>query len=215
MLLRSRLVLPLIVGLFSCAVLSAPAPCWSGTITLASDPTGNVFALMPDGTQGSLIGAAECYNHPHPGDFGSACPIWLPNFTASTPADLVGGYFNKTIFIPGAPLSGSVIVAVDDMVEIRVNGIVVGSKGSITDLGAAAAAQSTATPFDLTPFLQSGTNLLTFRAQNGPAWFTGGACDPCGFSRNPAGLIFSGSITYEAATPTVARTWGALKTHYR
>lgn len=195
--------------------LAIPAPSSSGTITFASDPSWAVSALQPDGSEGGPLGAAACYGHPNPGGFGSACPIWLPGFNGNTPADLVGGYFSKSFVVPGAPINGTVFVAVDDFVEIRVNGIVVGSKGSVTNLAAAQQAQAAGTSFDLTPYLQSGDNSLVFRAQNGPGWFPAGGCSPCGFAVNPAGLIFSGSITYEAPTPVAARSWGSLKTHYR
>lgn len=188
----------------------------AGTVEFVSDATWSASAMNADGSLGDAIGAADCYGHPAPGGLpATACPIWLPGFTSSTPSDLVGGYFSKTIVVPGLPTAGNVRVAVDDFVEVRVNGIFVGSKGSITDLSAAAAAQANLTSFDLTPYLVAGVNEITFRAQNGPYWFSGAGCHPCGFGNNPCGLFFGGSISYDALTAVRRESWGSLKTIYR
>jgi hypothetical protein len=206
------------VALLLALGLLLPSSGAAGVIEFGSDATVAVSAMNADGSIGSPIGLAQCYNHPtppgYPGTF-PACPIWLPGFTGTTPSDLVGGYFTTQLDIPGAPTAGTVSVAVDDFAEVIMNGVVVGSTGSITDLGAAALAQSHFVTFDLSPFLQAGHNILQLRAQNGPYWFSGAGCNPCGFAGNPAGLLYGGSVAYDAATPTRTHSWGNLKSIYR
>ena len=144
-----------------------------------------------------------------------SCEIWKPGVTAYSPSDLQGGYFSKQFDLEGIPVSGSIRVAVDDLAEVRVNGSMVGSTGSVTDLWDAGVAQSNLVPFDLTPYLVTGTNTITIRAQNGPAWYTAGTCDPCNYTNNPAGLVFGGSLSFIAPVPTRPRSWGTLKAVYR
>lgn len=191
-------------------------PSRAETLSFESDGSCLVSAMNADDTRGRLLGSAQCYSHPAPpGLPGAACPIWIPGFTDTTASDLVGAFFSKVVEIPGAPISGSVLVAVDDFVEITCNGQPVGSKGSINDLAAAAAAQAQLTAFELTPFLTSGPNEIVFRAQNGPYWFSGAGCRPCGFAANPCGLYFGGSIEFVRATAVTSASWGSLKMRYR
>lgn len=204
------------LALSMCLSILAVVRVCAGTIEFVSDGTWTVSSMNADGSRGATIGGAECYGHPAPGGLPStACPIWLSGFTSSTLSDLVGGYFTKTIFVPGLPTAGNVRVAVDDFAEVRVNGIVVGITGSISDLGAAGAAQAGLRDFDLTPYLVTGNNEIAFRAQNGPYWFSGAGCNPCGFGNNPCGLFFGGSITYDALTVANRGSWGRLKSIYR
>ena len=212
----ARKFLYVFAGLFLLALLSSDAA--AAVLEFSSDATLPVSAMNTDGTIGSPLGFAQCYTHPSPPGYPGtipACPVWLPGFTSTTPSDLVGGYFTRQLDIPGAPTAGSISVAVDDYAQVIMNGVVVGSTGSITDLGAAALAQSHYATFDLTPYLQPGPNMLQIRAQNGPYSFSGAGCNPCGFAGNPAGLIFGGSITYDALTPVRRTTWGSLKISYR
>ena len=76
-------------------------------------------------------------------------------------------------------------------------------------------AQASLTCFDLGPYLVTGNNEIAFRAQNGPFWFSGAGCNPCGFGNNPCGLYFGGSITYDALTASRRGSWGRLKAIYR
>jgi len=79
-------------------------------------------------------------------------------------------------------------ISVDDFAEVRVNGHVVGSIGSISDYSTAVQAQSSLTSFNLAPFLTAGRNILTIRAENGPF----GLCCPSNYAGNPAGVVFGG-----------------------
>lgn len=222
--------------ILSCA-LTANAICEPGdiTATLLSDTTWPAFAMNPDGTAGALLGVAHCVcacgsgcpagatNFGHPYCWGAALPpfagacwIWEPGLTgASEQADLHGVVFARAIEIPGLPTSGTISIAADDFAEVRVNGVLAGATGSTTDYGAAGAAQGSAKVIDLLPFLQAGTNVVQIRAQNGPAAFTGGRCDPCTFSGNPAGVLFGGRISFTGATPAAPSSWGGVKIIYR
>jgi len=210
------------------------------TINFVSDQTWTSFAMNPDGSIGTSLGLAQfvcascqpsfcpsgatVFNHPYCiwganlSSIPGAAWTWRPGVTGSTtPADLQGAYFSKDFDLPGAPISGTILVAVDDFAEVSINGTVVGSTGSITDIGLAAGAQSALKPFDLTPFLRAGLNTVTIRAQNGPASFTGYRCNPCDYSGNPAGVVFGGVLTYETvpqpqtcATVLAAFTAGSI-----
>jgi len=79
-------------------------------------------------------------------------------------------------------------ISADDFAEVRVNGHVVGSIGSISDYTTATQAQASLTTFNLTPFLTAGINTLTIRAENGPF----GQCCPSNYAENPAGVVFGG-----------------------
>ena len=171
--------------------------------------------MNADGSQGVDLGAPVCppwaqHSNLVPG----ACWMWRPGVDGTTLSDLQGVYLSKQ-FVLGVPVSGEIAVGVDDFAEVRVNGHVVGSTGSLTDYLAASYAQGSLAPFNLLPYLVAGLNTITVKAQNGPAWFTGGQCDPCTYNVNLAGLIFSGSLTYEGATPAKPATWASLKAHYR
>jgi hypothetical protein len=196
-------------------VLSASNASSQTTINFVVDGTWEAFEMNADGSQGVDLGAAVCetwagYGNLVPG----ACWMWKPGVTGATLSDLQGVYLSKQ-FVLGAPISGQISVAADDFAEVRVNGHVVGSTGSVSVYNDALNAQSALKAFDLFQYLVTGLNTITVKAQNGPAAFTGGACDPCNYSRNPAGVIFSGTLTHDAATPAKHATWGSLKAHYR
>ena len=122
--------------------------------------------------------------------------IWAPDITGdSAPAELASFYFSKTFVLPGYPVRGILYIAADDFAEVRVNGSVVGSVGSVTDIGLAGEAQSYLHEFDLTSFLKPGRNVITIRGQNGPPDYSG--CEsPCTYGQNPAGVVFGGSLEY-------------------
>lgn len=191
-------------------------PAFAGTIEVGSDESCRVHATNPDGSMGAPLGPAQCYDHPYPIGFpGDVCPIWIPGFVATTPSDNVVAHFSQTFFIPGAPVAGTLSVAVDDFVEIRVNGVFLGTRGSVTNIYEAIAAQSTTGTFDIAPWLVSGSNVLQFRTQNGPSTFSGYPCTSCDFGRNPCGLIFHVRVTYDQATPSLPKSWGSLKVSHR
>jgi hypothetical protein len=98
-------------------------------------------------------------------------------------------------FILGDRPGGRLSVAADDAAEVRVNGRILDTVGSVTDIAEASISNSRLTTFDLTPLLVTGPNTITIAAQNGPASF-GGCPSSCAYSGNPAGVVFGGSITY-------------------
>jgi hypothetical protein len=115
--------------------------------------------------------------------------IWGPGTTASGPADLKRFAFSRT-FMLGATPSGTISVVADDLAEVRVNGNLVGSEGSVTG-----PTDFALKSFDLSAKLLPGTNTITVVAQNGPASFAG-CPSACTYSMNPAGVIFGGALTY-------------------
>jgi len=197
------------------AIVALSAGSATGQINFVGDGTWEAFEMNADGSQGVDLGPAVCETWASYGMIVTGvCWLWKPGVDGTTLSDLQGVYLSKQ-FVLGAPISGHMSVGVDDFAEVRVNGHVVGSTGSVTDLGAAQAAQADLKSFDLFPYLVEGPNTITVKAQNGPAWFTGGQCDPCTYNVNQAGVTFSGSLSYEGATPAKRTTWGSLKTHYR
>ncbi len=73
--------------------------------------------------------------------------VWAPKITPSTaPADLDEYFFSKKFNVKGNVVNATVSVAGDDFVQVIVNGAVVGSSGSVEDVGLAAYAQ-----FNLVP----------------------------------------------------------------
>ncbi len=204
--------------LFVALLLLAPVPGRAaGVIAFASDPSWNVAAMNPDESIGPPLGSAECYPMGiafNPGQIPGACCVWLPGMTPQTPSDMQGGFFSKDLFIPGAPVSGTIWLAVDDWAQVSVNGVIVATRGSIADGSIALAAQNPLLAFDLTPALVAGTNSVRVWARNGPSSFAGN-CAPCPYSMNGAWTFFGGSITYDSATPARRASWGSLKSIYR
>jgi hypothetical protein len=163
-----------------CLNASAPAPCPSGAIQYGYPGAGWSADLS------SISGASW---------------IWAPGVTGSTaPAELQQFYFSKTFSLRGEPDAGYIALAADDFAEVRVNGSIVGSTGSLTNPTTASSSQQALTRFDLTPFLVQGTNVVTVRAQNGPGWFA--ACTGCTYRQNPAGVVFGGGLTFTVAGPS-------------
>jgi len=118
--------------------------------------------------------------------------IWAPGIDGSTePADLDAYFFSRTFAVPGTPTGGSISVAVDDHVEVCVNGTSAGTSGG----------PGLAT-MNLTSLLQSGDNVISVKGINGLI------CNAvCSYARNPGGVVFGGWITYTPASePTPAPT---------
>jgi hypothetical protein len=122
--------------------------------------------------------------------------IWRGDVTPDAIGDLQFALFQRT-FALGSKPTGSIQIAADDFAEVLVNGTVAGSTGSITDESVAWQGQNNLTSVDLTAYLVEGANTITVVAQNGPATFTGGACSPCPYSYNTAGVVFGGMLTSE------------------
>jgi hypothetical protein len=205
---------------------ASPGPCdGSCLISFASGPDWSSFAgtLMPDDgstnasyTESASLGPAKavCQNASTPpncpvgavvyglggGGWAASIPqaewIWRADVVVTAPADLQIGVFEKT-FELGVNPTGLIQIAADDFAQVFVNGIAVGSVGSITDIPPAGRAQSAPTTFDLTPALHTGTNKITVVGQNGPASFLMGSCGAagCSYSQNPAGVDFAGTMT--------------------
>jgi hypothetical protein len=123
--------------------------------------------------------------------------IWAPGITPQTaPAEFAQFFFVTPVVIRGRPVGGVLSFAVDDFAEVSVNGTVVATAGSITDVSEAGAAQSQTTVVDVGAFLRPGRNIIAVRAQNGPPEFAGTCGATCTYAQNPAGVVFGGSITY-------------------
>lgn len=216
--MRRRLLLAVLIAICA-ATTHADRAVAQGTLLLTSDATWGAFALNPDGSQGAALGAPQGAGwspyfvdlSPIPGSGW----IWRPGVDAASPADLDGAYFVKQFDVPGAPIEAHLFVAVDDMAEVFVNGVSVGTTGSITDYSLAAGAQSTLHGFDLTSHIVAGPNTIAVKAQNGPSAFTGGRCGPCNYGGNPAGVVFGGEVRFISPVPTKPFTWGQVKALYR
>lgn len=197
--------------------LLSPRPTHAASLTLASNASWNAFSMNPDGSVGTALGSAECYSLPVAFDVATipgACCIWLPGMTPSSSSNLQGVFFRKTISIAGTPTSATIVLAVDDWAEISINGAIVATRGSITNVTEAAAAQYPLASYDITRFLRHGNNDLQVWARNGPGSFAGG-CEPCPLSANGAWVYFGGSITYDNPVPTMRSTWAHAKQIYR
>jgi hypothetical protein len=120
--------------------------------------------------------------------------IWAPNITGqTTPAEFNQFFFSRAIRLSGPVISGTLSLAADDFAEVRVNGQVVGTSGSVTDFQSAALAQHSLKTFDIAHYLVVGVNTITIRAENGPF----GLCCPSSYAGNPAGVVFGGSISFQ------------------
>jgi len=132
-------------------------------------------------------------------DVPGAVFIWAPGISgATTPADLAVFFFQKTFQMDCRPSAGIISVAGDNFTEVRVNGAVVGSAGSMTDPDASAAGFAALKTFDISPYLAAGANAVTIRGANGPASWAGCA-DVCAYAENPAGVVVGGSFTFDAS----------------
>jgi len=123
--------------------------------------------------------------------------IWAPRVDGETrPSELRTYRFSKDFIISGHPISGSLHIALDDYARVEVNGIVVGSAGSLTDIGEAVRAQNNLTTFDIGPTLRHGSNIIRITAHNGPAWFSSYCRATCSYQENPAGVVFGGTYSH-------------------
>lgn len=202
----------------------ADAACAPGTCTLtfASSSTWDSYGgtMLPDGavsdSLGTSLGPARevCLSSHFPGNCPDAAIIygstgmswisladqvdwiWRGDVVPSQPSGLALAAFQKT-FAVGDGAKGSVDLLADDFAAVFVNGTRVGTTGSTSDLDAATHAPNVKQTFDLSPWLHAGENTITIVAQNGPSsWastFCGGNCT---YADNPAGVTFSGTLTW-------------------
>ena len=116
--------------------------------------------------------------------------IWRADVMASQSASNQVAIFQRSVVVGGGA-SGSLVIAVDDMALVFVNGTLAGSVGSVTDMSFAGPAHTVATTINLTPVLRTGVNLITIAAENGPF---GGS--PYTYAQNPAGVVFEGTLRW-------------------
>lgn len=164
-----------------CLNASAPSPCPAGA---------TLWGYGGSGWGQSLAAIA------------GATWIWAPGLTGTSPnASLARYSFSNTITVGGTPVTGTVYMLADDLVELRVNGTLVGTVGSISDPSQSGAGRPALVQFDVLPHLVSGANTFTFTAQNGSDLF--GGVPNANYSQNPAGTVFGGTITYTPPVPTM------------
>jgi len=156
-----------------CLTPTAPPNCPAGAV---------IYGLAGGGWSFSLLTV--------PG----ALWVWSPGVSPTDPADLKRFFFSRVFTVGNRP-RGHITVAADDAAEIRINGKVLDSVGSITDVSEASMAGSWLTSFDIASLLVSGSNTITIVAQNGPAMFAG-CPSSCTYASNPAGVVFGGEITW-------------------
>jgi hypothetical protein len=193
----------MMTGVRADSVTFVSGPSWNVS-DAANNPIGAAqYVLLSDTSPVVRPAGATIYNPIGSGwnaDLSSipgAGWIWAPGIIGASPnADLAEYSFSKTFDFTGAPISGSISIAVDDMAQVFVNGNSAGTTGSITDQSVAFQAQSSLSTFDLTPFLQLGVNTIEIVAQNGPGSFGGGP--DATYSQNAAGVVFGGSVSFQS-----------------
>jgi hypothetical protein len=84
-------------------------------------------------------------------------------------------------------------MAADDFAELFVNGVRVGSFGSVENMMTATEAQNTPTTYDIMPLLKQGNNVITVRAQNA-MWAEWDVRHT--YVDNPAGLVLGVAIGF-------------------
>mgnify|MGYP001584142731 CR=1 FL=1 len=126
-----------------------------------------------------------------------------PGITAATaPAELAQFFFTKSITLGATPTAANILVAADDFAEVLVNGTVVGTTGSTTDIWVASLAANSLKSFNILPHLTAGANTITIRGQNGTGALA--SCTNCTYQQAPAGILVSGEITVGGGAVTGA-----------
>ena len=95
----------------------------------------------------------------------------------------------KEFFLNCDQVTGLLAIAADNYAEVRVNGTLVGSIGSVVD--PSIIAHDHLTTFDISSVLAGGgaLNTIEITAINAP-----GGCPDCDYSSNPAGVVFVGYL---------------------
>jgi len=200
----------------SFAPVLSGCPSGGSVVTFGTDPSWRA-----SNTSGSLLGNAQyvCLQSSVPvncpsgalvynfgsGGWGadvSSVPgagwIWAPGITASTAPAFPAEYnFTKKFSLAQLPELATVSMAADDFAEIIVNGLPVGSMGSVSDGNLAGNAQ-VLTTFDILPFIVVGQNTITIRAANGNF-----GCGAGAYGCNPAGVIAGVKLTYDQSLAVV------------
>jgi hypothetical protein len=177
------------------------------TTTFASNPTwlpaSQNVCLNASSPNPCPAGATQ-YGYPFGGwganlsSIPGATWIWSAGITGATaPAFPAEFTFSQTFSTVGLPISGSISIAADDFAAILVNGLLAGTIGSRTDAALAGAASSSLHTFDIGPFLVPGTNVITVQGANGNF-----GCGSGPYSCNPAGVVFGGSLSFQADPAT-------------
>jgi hypothetical protein len=118
--------------------------------------------------------------------------IWRSDVALTSPASMQVAIFEKTFAI-GPNATGSLQIAADDFAAVFVNDVPIGTVGSTSDVNVAETSHATGTMLNLTPALQSGTNVVTIAGQNGPY---GCGSSTCSYSADPAGAVFQGTLRW-------------------
>jgi hypothetical protein len=183
----------------------------AGTMRLGSAIGGDTVAYVDYGfdARGELV-LHDLASHTSvqvPGDSRVPSPfpslgakwIWAPGVTGSSaPAELAQFTFSKSVNVGGTPTAGTLHLAADDYAEVSVNGTLVGTTGSTTDVVVARLAADTLKSFDILPYLTSGVNTITVRGWNGVGAFD--SCTNCTYQQNPAGFLVAFSISQIGVT---------------
>lgn len=143
--------------------------------------------------------SGDQYDFPEAGWFADLSPIpgahwiWGLFARAGDRSDGAELWFVTFVDVPRPTSEGVLRIAADDFAEVRVNGQLVGSVGSVTDPDESAANEPLTT-FDIGPYVHQGRNSIVVHAVNGPASFSDRCSDTCTYSQNPAGVVYGGSI---------------------
>jgi hypothetical protein len=222
-------------GLLALALLlAAPAVTRSSVITFGSDTSWDVYDADSSSGSANLLGQAEyvtinsgvpniptgAVNFGYP-DGGlwlanrSSIPgaqwVWAPNSLPSTLApDYQKYYFSKTFTFDTMPTAGTLSVAVDDLSQVFVNGVSLGTYGSVTV--SQQTSQNSLKTYNILPELTAGLNTITIMGENGPgtfsAYYVSG--QPVTYHINPAGVVFGGSITVPAVPEPASLAIGGV-----
>jgi hypothetical protein len=190
----------------SCALSFLSGPDWacsSGSVTATSFTVGPSLGLAIDvclnsGDPTNCPTGAFLYDYATSGSwvggqtFPQAYWIWRPDVALTATAPSQVAIFRKN-FVIGPNATGSMQIAADDFAAVFVNGVAVGSIGSVTDGSLAVAAHSGPTTIDLTSALQTGTNAVVVAAENGPY---GCSSTPCTYAQDPAAVVFEGTLRW-------------------
>jgi len=146
--------------------------------------------------------ATACWVHPNWNDVAGATWIWRTEYTDplweynNVPEG--GWHFKKEFTVPGTPTSGEISINADNSYSLALNGVPVGSEGSMDKDGPDNHEWATIDNFGLGN-LVSGLNSLEIRALN---FFNSGTQ-----TSNPAGLAFNAEVCYEEITERET-AWG-------
>jgi len=159
--------------------------------------------------------AATLYNRPGAGwtanlNTPASCQnarwIWAPGTTAnSAPSESKSYYFTQNLVLNSTPSpTATLYIAADDFAEVFVNGVFMGSTGSVTNSSLAGAASASLKAIPIAALLHTGSNLVKIHAVNGPGSFAG--CTNCTHTQNPAGVVFCADLGTTSA-PAPASNW--------